>query len=89
MDNPNFGERTLQDFRRLSGMDGIYYERNPKNKSEMRTWRVSFNPIADKYQIHLPSNWVTAEPTPEMRQWHDGISRAIHTMQPKQSRGFY
>jgi len=89
MTSPNFGERTRLDFSRWSGMDGIYYEKHPTNHGEMRTWRVSFNPIADRYQIHQPSNWVTAEPTPEMRPWHDRISRAITTMQPIQSRGFY
>ena len=89
MPTPNFGERTQQDFRQWSKMDGIYYEKHKTNEGEMRTWRVSFNPFANRYQIHQPSNWVAMEPTPEMRPWHNGISRALTTMQPTTSRGFY
>jgi len=89
MASPDFGERTLLDFKRWSGMDGIYYEKSKVRPNEMRTWRVSFNPISNNYQIHQPSNWVVAEPTPEMRAWHEGISRAITTMQPPTQRGFY
>ena len=45
MPTPNFGERTQQDFRQWSKMDGIYYEKHKTNHGEMRTWRVSFNPF--------------------------------------------
>lgn len=86
---PNFGERTRQDFTQWSKLGGIYYEKHKTREGEMRTWRISFNPFAGKYVIHQPSNWVTAEPTPEMKAWHEGIPRAITTMQPSVDRGFY
>ena len=89
MGTPNFGDRTLQDFRQWSNMDGIYYERNQSNPAEMRTWRISFNPFSNRYQIHQPSNWVTAEPTPEMRAWSPRIASAVTTMQQDTIRGFY
>lgn len=37
MTTPNFGERTQQDFRQWSKMDGIYYEKHKTNEGEMRT----------------------------------------------------
>ena len=89
MSGINFGERTLIDHRQWSKLGGIYYEKHKTNKGEMRTWRVSFNPIAGKYQIHQPTNWVVAEPTPEMKAWSPRIATAISTMQPATSRGFY
>jgi len=89
MPTPNFGERTQQDFRQWSKMDGIYYEKHKTNHGEMRTWRVSFNPFSNRYQIHQPSNWVTAEPTAEMKAWSPRIATALATMQPSSTRGFY
>mgnify|MGYP001197562141 CR=1 FL=1 len=89
MTNPNFGERTLLDFKQWSKLGGLYYQRNPQNEKEIRTIMVRYNTVAGKYVMHAPSNWHTAEPTPEMRPYHDGIGRAITTMQPAESRGFY
>jgi hypothetical protein len=89
MSTPDFGERTLQDFQQWSKLGGVYYERNPENEKEIRTRYVRYDPIVGKYIIHLPTNWVTGEPTPEMKAWHEGISRAITTMQPATNRGFY
>jgi hypothetical protein len=89
MSMPNFGERTLQDFQQWSKLGGVYYERNPDNEKEIRTRYVRYNPIVGKYIVHLPTNWVAAEPTPEMKAWHEGISRALTTMQPASNRGFY
>lgn len=89
MTAPDFGERTLQDFRQWSKLGGLYYEKHPTEKGMMRTRYVRYDVMNGKYQIHLPSNWHHAEPTKEMRPWHEGISRALTTMQPAQSRGFY
>jgi len=89
MANPEFGERTLQDFQQWSKLGGVYYEKHPKEEGMMRTRYVRYDPIVGKYIQHLPTNWVTAEPTPEMRPWHDGIARARSTMQPATNRGFY
>ena len=89
MATPDFGERTQQDFRQWSKLDGIYYEKHKTKAGEMRTWRVSFNPFAGKYQIHQPTNWVAAEPTPEMKAWSPQISAAITRTQPVSERGFY
>lgn len=86
---PEAGERTLTDFRQWSKLGGIYYELHPKEKGMMRTRYVSYNTLAGKYQLHLPSNWHHGTPTEEMRPYHDGIGRAVTTMQPAQSPGFY
>lgn len=86
---PEQGERTLNDFRNWSKFQGTYYERNPKDKNQIRTRLVSYNVFAGKYVVHQPTNWITAEPTPDMKPWHEGISRAVFTMQPTQSASFY
>ena len=82
-------ERTQNDFRNWSKLQGTYYERDPKNPERIRTRLVSYHVFSGKYQVHQPTNWVIAEPTPDMKQWHDGISRAIFTMQPATSTSFY
>ena len=89
MATPNFGERTLQDFQQWSKIGGVYYELHPTEKGVMRTRYVRYDPIVGKYIQHVPSNWHTAEPTPEMKAWHEGISRALTMMQPATTRGFY
>lgn len=89
MPTPDFGDRTLSDFRKWSNIDGIYYERNPSNPAEMRTWRVSFNVFSNRYHINSPTNWVAAEPTPEMKAWSPKIAAAVATMQHSTQRGFY
>lgn len=37
MANPEFGERTLQDFQQWSKLGGVYYEKHPKEEGMMRT----------------------------------------------------
>ena len=85
----NYGERTLHDHAQWSKLGGIYYEQHPTDKDQFRTRRVHFNALAGKYQQDAPTNYVYGTPTPEMKAWHDGISRALTTMQPATSRGFY
>jgi len=89
MSSANYGERTMQDFSNWSKLGGIYYELHPTEKGMMRTRYVRYDPIVGKYIQHQPTNWIHAMPTPEMRAWHDGISRALTTMQPSSTRGFY
>ena len=89
MNAPNFGERTLQDFSQWSKLGGIYVEFHPKEEGMIRTRYVRYDPIVGKYIQHQPTNWHRAEPTPEMRPWHDGIARSLTTMQPSSTRGFY
>jgi len=89
MEKPNFGERTLQDLKQWSKLGGMYFELHPTEKGMMRTRYVRYDPIVGKYIQHAPTNWHYAEPTPEMRPWHDGISRALFTHQPVSNRGFY
>lgn len=90
MGSPNFGERTYADFKNWSKLAGIYYEKHPTEEGMIRTRRVSYHPFANRHVQEMPSNWHHATPTPEMKAWHDGISRALTTMQGNmQSRGFY
>ena len=70
-------------------MAGINFEQYPTDKDLFRTRRVHFNALAGKYQQDAPTNYVYGKPTPEMKAWHDGISRALTPMQPATSRGFY
>ena len=86
---PKQGERSLSDLKRWSKLEGIYYETHPQDKNMIRTRHVFYHALSGRYQMHQPSNWHYATPTPEMRPYHDAISRAIFTMQPLQSRGFF
>jgi len=90
MGSPNFGERTYSDFKNWSKLAGIYYEKHPTEEGMIRTRRIAYHPFANRHVQEMPSNWHHATPTPEMKAWHDGISRALTTMQSNmQSRGFY
>ena len=81
----NYGERTLQDHAQWSKLGGIYYEQHPTDKT--KDCRVHFNALAGTSKTLPPTTHGT--PPPEMKAWHDGISRALTTMQPATSRGFY
>ena len=82
-------ERTYQDFKQWSPLHRqIYYERNPKNEKEIRTYRPHYNVFAGNTNLQI-SPWHVAEPTAEMKPWHPGISRALNLMQPTEYRGFY
>ena len=90
MATPNFGERTMRDFANWDKLQGIYLEAHPTEKGMIRTRRISYNPFANRHVQEMPSNWHHATPTPEMKAWHEGIARALTTMQASnQSRGFY
>ncbi len=58
----------------------IFYERNPKNEKEIRTYTMKWNPFAGKITPMI-SNWVHAEPTQEMKPFHPKILSAVNTMQ--------
>jgi len=77
-----FGERTMNDMKQMNSLIGqTFYERNPKNNNEIRTYYMRFNGIANRI-VPAISNWHVAEPTPEMKPFHPRIMTAIMTKQP-------
>ena len=58
----------------------VFYERNPKNSHEIRTYTMRWNPYAGRITPMI-SNWHVAEPTPDMKIFHPKILSAVNTMQ--------
>jgi len=82
------GGRTFQDMRKWNKLIGkTFYERNPKNPHEIRTYYMSWNGFANKI-IPQISNYVVMEPTPEMEPFHPKILSAVMTAQPSMN-SFY
>jgi len=74
--------RTFSDLKRWQPLiHKTFYERNPKNNKEIRTYYMSWNPFANKIVPQI-SNWVQAEPTPEMEKLNPNVMKSIMTMQP-------
>ena len=82
-------ERTYQDLKRWNPLiEKIFYERNPKNPDEIRTYHMKWNGIANKITPMI-SNWHVAEPTPEMKPFHPKIMGAVLTQQATHQGDFY
>ena len=76
------GERTFKDMKRWNPLIGkTFYERNPKNDKEIRTYYMSWNGFANKIVPQI-SNYHQAEPTPDMEPFHPKILSSIMTAQP-------
>ena len=76
------GERTFQDMKRWNPLIGkTFYERNPKNDKEIRTYYMSWNGFANKIVPQI-SNYHQAEPTPDMEPFLPKILSSIMTAQP-------
>ena len=76
------GERTFTDLKRWNPLIGkTFYERNPNNEKEIRTYYMSWNGFANKIVPQI-SNYHQAEPTPEMEKFHPKIMNAVLTAQP-------
>ena len=58
----------------------VFYERNPKDPKEMRTYTMKWNALAGKITPMI-SNYHAAEPTPEMKPFHPRVMQAVNTMQ--------
>ena len=81
------GERTFQDMKRWNPLIGkTFYERNPKNEKEIRTYYMSWNGFANKIVPQI-SNYHQAEPTPDMKPYDPRVMSAL-TMQ-KFTNSFY
>ena len=73
--------RTFNDLKKWNPMiNQIYFQRNPKDPKEMRTYTMKWNALAGKIQV-MVSNYHVAEPTPEMKPYHPKIMQAVNTMQ--------
>ena len=80
--HPPEGERTFQDMKRWNKLIGkTFYERNPRNPMEIRTYYMSWNGFANKIVPQI-SNYHVAEPTPEMEPYHPKVMSAVMTAQP-------
>ena len=78
--SPN--ERSFADMKKWNPLiHKTFYERNPKNEKEIRTYYMSFNPFASKIVPQI-SNWVQMEPTQEMEPLPPNLLQSIMTMQP-------
>ena len=79
-----YSERTYQDMKRWNSLIGtIYYERNPKNPKEIRTYHMNWNGLANRI-VPAISNWVQMEPTPDMKPYDQRVMSAVATFQPQQ-----
>ena len=82
-------ERSFNDLRRWNQLIGqVFYERHPKDKTQIRTYRMNWNGLANKITPMI-SNWHTAEPTPEMKPYHPKIMGAVLTQQATHMGDFY
>ena len=79
-----YSERTYHDMKKWNPLiDSIYYERNPKNPKEIRTYHLKWNGFANRITSAI-SNWVQMEPTPEMKPYDPRVMSAVATFQPQQ-----
>ena len=73
--------RTYQDLKQWNPLiNRIYYERNQKDPTQIRTYTMKWNGLAQKISPVI-SNWHTAEPTPEMYPYHPQIMRSVMCFQ--------
>ena len=74
-------ERTLLDAKAWCPLIGkIYYQENPRNRSEYRTIRLTYSMIADKI-IPQTSNYVTGVPPEGLEPVNPRVLSALATMQ--------
>ena len=66
----------------------IFYERHPKDPTQIRTYRMRWCGLANKITPMI-SNWHTAEPTEEMKPYHPKIMSAVLTQQTNHMGDFY
>ena len=79
-----YSERTYQDMKRWNPLIGsIYYERNPKNPKEIRTYYMNWNGLSNRI-VPAISNWIQMEPTTEMKPYNPRVMSAVATFQPQQ-----
>ena len=79
-----YSERTYQDMKRWNPLIGsIYYERNPKNPKEIRTYHMNWNGFSNRI-VPAISNWVQMEPTTEMKPYNPRVMTAVATFQQQQ-----
>ena len=60
-----------------------FYERNPKNPGEIRTYYMRWNGLANRI-VPAISNWIAMEPTPEMKPYNPRVMSAVATFQNQQ-----
>ena len=78
-------ERTYYDMRKWNPLIGkTFYERNPNNPTEIRTYYMNWNGFANKI-VPAISNWVAMEPTPEMEPYNQRVMTAVATFQNQQT----
>ena len=76
-----YSGRKFQDLEKWNPLiNQVFYERNPKDPKEIRTYTMKWNPFAGKITPMI-SNYHAAEPTPEMKPFHPKILSAVKTMQ--------
>ena len=76
-----YSGRTFKDLESWNPLiNKVFYERNPKNSHEIRTYTMRWNPFAAKITPQI-SNWHVAEPTPDMKPFHPKYLSAVNTMQ--------
>ena len=82
-------ERNINDLKKWNPMiNRIYYERGEgKYKGMIRTYHMAYNMMANKITPQI-SNWVHAEPTPEMKPYHPDVMKAVLTSQ-RSNQPFY
>ena len=76
-----YGERNLQDLKRWNPLIGkTFWQRNPKNKDEIRTIRMHWNPFANRITPQV-SNFVTSLPPEGMDEVSPRLLSSLATMQ--------
>jgi len=58
-------------------IDQIFYEKNPNNPKEIRTYTMKWNGMANKITPMI-SNYHQAEPTPEMKPFHPRLMTGLN-----------
>ena len=72
-------ERNFNDMKRWNPLiNQIFYERNPRDSREIRTYTMKWNGLANKITPTI-SQYHQAEPTPEMKPYHPRIMSALMT----------
>ena len=75
--------RTFTDLKKWNPLvHKTFYERNPKNPKEIRTYYMSWNPFANRIVPQI-SNYHQGEPTEDMKPIHPKILSSL-TMQRNQ-----
>ena len=76
-----YSGRTFKDLKSWNPLiNQTFWERNPRNEKEIRTYYMKWNPFSGTVQPMI-SNWIVQEPLPEWKPFHPKYLSAVNTMQ--------